>query len=557
MVPVRIRPVALGPIIRSVTHPLPEVPITDTAAQHDVYFGAPEPENEAEILESASRAAVARFEGRSDITTIKRRFTLINQDRTPHQAMVEDLLLIRAALDEAGIGFLLVRGNDQRPVIAVDLADRERLRAALVEACRDEPFYSRTVDTKRRTTLLVSDGELSKSGKARIFRLFRPRIEPLGGLAYGPSAGVQIELWTLDATSIELPVENSLTRRTLPAAEVVRGEVERHGLTWPTIDNMFADHATDIDFDVDLVFSWVDGSSPEYLAARAARMQGVVVGEGDDHEARYRQIDELKYALRSVYMFAPWVRRVFIATDSDRPAWLAEHPSVTFVRSEEHFKDPSVLPTHNSQAVEAQLQHIPGLSEYFLYSNDDMFFGRPVAPDMFFSPGGVTKFIEADTRIGLGENDAERSGFENAARVNRRLLHERFGRITTRHLEHTAAPLRKSVLLEMEAEFATEFAATAASRFRAKDNISVTNSLYHYYALLTGRAVTQELARVGYVDTTQRSGLKSLNKMLDKRNHDFFCLNDGSFPEVGAEERARLVTDFLEKYFPVKAPWEI
>ncbi|WDF34139.1 stealth family protein [Arthrobacter agilis] len=537
--------------------PLPEVPITDTAAQHDIYFGAPEPENEAEILESASRAAVARFEGRSDITTVKRRFTLVNSDRTPHQAMVEDLLFIRAALDDAGIDFLLVRGNDQRPVIAVDLADRDRLRTALVEACRDEPFYSRTVDTKRRTTLLVSDGELSKSGKARIFRLFRPRIEPLGGLAYGPSAGVQIELWSLGDAAIELPVENSLTRRTLPAAEVVRGEVERHGHTWPTIDNMFADHATDIDFDIDLVFSWVDGSSPEYQAARAARMQGVVVGEGDDHEARFRQIDELKYALRSVYMFAPWVRRIFIATDSDRPAWLADHPSVTFVPSEEHFRDPSVLPTHNSQAVEAQLQHIPGLSEYFLYSNDDMFFGRPVAPDMFFSPGGVTKFIEADTRIGLGDNDPERSGFENAARVNRRLLHERFGRITTRHLEHTAAPLRKSVLLEMENEFAAEFAATAASRFRAKDNISVTNSLYHYYALLTGRAVTQESARVAYVDTTQRSGLKSLNKMLDKRNHDFFCLNDGSFPEVPAEERARLVTDFLEKYFPVKAPWEI
>ncbi|WP_425483330.1 stealth family protein [Arthrobacter zhaoguopingii] len=508
------------------------------------------------MLESASRAAVARFTDRSDITTVKRRFTLINSDRTPHEAMVEDLLFIRAALDAARIEFLLVRGNDERPVIAIDVKDQERLRAALVEACRNEPFYSRTVDTKRRTTLLVADGSLSHSRKARIYRLFRPRIEPIGGLAYGPSAGVQIELWALHADNIELPVENSLTRRTVPAAEAVRGSVERHGLKWPTIDNMFADHASDIGFDIDLVFSWVDGSSPEYQAARAARMKGAVVGEGDDHEARFRQINELKYALRSVYMFAPWVRRIFIATDSQRPEWLADHPSVTLVRAEEHFSDPSVLPTHNSQAVEAQLQHIPGLAEHFLYSNDDMFFGRPVAPDMFFSPGGITKFIEADTRIGLGDNDAERSGFENAARVNRRLLHERFGRITTRHLEHTAAPLRKSVLLEMEEEFAAEFKATAASTFRAKDNISVTNSLYHYYSLLTGRAVTQEMARVKYIDTTARSGLKSLNKMLDKRNFDFFCLNDGSFPEVPADERARLVTEFLEKYFPVKAPWE-
>ncbi|GAB3542184.1 stealth family protein [Arthrobacter tecti] len=533
-----------------------EDPITDTAAQHDVYFGAPEVENDVELLESASTAAVERLNDRDDITTVKRRFALINTDTTPHQAMVEDLLFIREALERAGIEYLLVRGNDERPVVAIDLKYREQLRVALVEACRNEPFYSRTVDTKRRTTLLVADGSLSPSDKARIFRLFRPRIEPIGGLTFGPSAGVQIELWSLDGNHIVLPMENSLTRRTLPSNEVVRGSVTRHGLVWPTIDNMFADHATDIDFEIDLVFSWVDGSSPEYLAARAARMKDAVVGEGDDHEARYRQIDELKYALRSVYMFAPWVRRIFIATDSDRPEWLAEHPSVTLVRSEEHFKDPSVLPTHNSQAVEAQLHHIPGLSEYFLYSNDDMFFGRPVGPDMFYSPGGITKFIQADTRIGLGENDAERSGFENAARVNRRLLHERFGRITTRHLEHTAAPLRKSVLFEMEEEFAEEFASTAASTFRAKDNISVTNSLYHYYALLTGRAVTQESARVKYIDTTMRSGLRRLHKLLDKRNADLFCLNDGSFPEVPAEERAKAVTDFLEKYFPVKAPWE-
>jgi hypothetical protein len=521
-----------------------------------VYFGAPEPEDRAEVLEAASRATAARFTERPDLVLVKGRFALINTNRTPHQAMVEDLLFIRTALDSAGIGCLLVRGNDERPVIAVDVRDREALQGALTQSCRDEPFYSRTVDTKRKRSLLVADGTLSRSSKARIFRLFRPRIEPAGGLAYGASAGVQIELWDFDGDQIVLPMENSLTRRRLPGGEAVRGSVERHGVHWPTIDNMFADHATDINFEIDMVFSWVDGSSPEYLARRRSLMQDAVLGEGDDHEARYRQIDELKYALRSVYMFAPWVRRIFIATDSPRPDWLADHPSVTLVPAAAHFRDPSVLPTYNSQAVESQLQHIPGLSEYFLYSNDDMFFSRPVGPDMFFSPGGVTKFIEADTRIGLGENDAERSGFENAARVNRRLLQERFGRITTRHLEHTAAPLRKSVLLEMEQEFAAEFAATAASRFRAKDNISVTNSLYHYYALLTGRAVTQESARVKYVDTTARAGLKTLKKLLAKRHMDLFCLNDGSFPEVPAEERARTVTDFLEKYFPFKAPWE-
>ena len=130
--------------------------------------------------------------------------------------------------------------------------------------------------------------------------------------------------------------------------------------------------------------------------------------------------------------------------------------------SEEFFADPRVLPTHNSQAVECQLHHIPGLAEHFLYSNDDMFFGRPVARTMFFSPGGISMFIEADDQNRVGTQRHDRSGFENAARVNRRPAGP-LRSMTTRHLEHAATPLRKSVMAEMEREFADEFAATAAS----------------------------------------------------------------------------------------------
>jgi hypothetical protein len=514
----------------------------DSTTPDEVYFATPDAEVQP-AQEVTSAAAGRRLGDRDDVIKTKRGYALINRTLTPHEAMVEDLLFVRDVLDDAGIPFLLVRGNDARPVIAVDWKQRKNLRDALVAACRNEPFYSITVDARKGAALLVADGRLAASGKARMFRLYRPRLEP--------------ELWRWEGDLLQLPIENSLTRRTLPGAEAARGTVERFGRTWPTIENMFADHATDIDFEIDIVFSWVDGSDPDFLRFRASFLPGVPLGEGDEAEARYRQIDELKYALRSVHMFAPWIRRIFICTDSKIPAWLdAEHPKITIVRAEEHFRDPSVLPVFNSQAIESQIQHIEGLSEYFLYSNDDMFFGRPIGPDMFFSPGGITKFIEASTRIGLGDNHLSRSGFENAARVNRQLLYERFGRITTRHLEHTAAPLRKSVLLEMEKEFAPQFESTAASRFRAKDNISVTNSLYHYYALLTGRAVTKVGAKVLYVDTTMYAGLELLRRLLKKRNQDFFCLNDGSFPEVPAQERQERVTDFLEKYFPIPAPWE-
>ncbi|MGL4339091.1 MAG: stealth family protein, partial [Rhodoglobus sp.] len=390
----------------------------------------------------------------------------------------------------------------------------------------------------------------------RVVRLYRPRQASTGALRYGASTGVRLEFWDFSAEMISAPAQNALMRRTLPCAEAIDATVELHGRSWSTLKGMFDRLASDITFDIDMVFSWVDGTSSEFQRARAQRMKAYVVGDGDDSDARFRQIDELRYALRSVYLFAPWVRRIFIVTDSPPPVWLADHQRVTIVRSEEFFADLGALPTHNSHAIESQLHHIDGLSEHFLYSNDDMFFGRPVRPDMFFSPGGVTKFIEAPIRIGLGEPNPERSGYENAARVNRALLQRRFGRVTTRHLEHAATPLRRSIMAELEREFPEEFARTAASAFRSRSDISVTNSLYHYYALMTGRAVVQTEARVQYVETTLAQAAGEMAKILKHRNYDFFCLNDGSKPEISVAKRTKNVRQFLERYFSIPAIWE-
>ena len=490
-----------------------------------------------------------------NIVTRRGKIARIESSLTPHEAQIEDLIFLRKLLKKANIPFLLIRNHKNRPVLVIDIDLRSTVEDELATACAEEPMYAKTVDTPGLSPVLVAQGRLSLAADSRIVRLYRRRIAP-GGFRYGPRFGVELQFWVFEDTVVRCPVENSLTRRVVPLTEIKQATTKLYGYKWPTIAGMFTPHASDVTFEIDMVFSWVDGSDPEFRARRTAQMSQHVMGEGDEAEARIRQIDELKYALRSVNMFAPWVRRIFIATDSRLPAWLADHPKITIVRAEEHFSDPVALPTYNSHAVESRLHHIPELAEHFLYSNDDMFFGRPLKASMFFSPGGVTKFIEAKTRIGLGVNDAARSGFENAARVNRQLLFERFGQVITRHLEHTAVPLRKSVLTEMEREFPAEFTRTQASAFRSSTDISVTNSFYHYYALMTGRAVQQEKAKVLYVNTTTREGLGLLPELRKKRGYHFFCLNDSSFPEVSAAERAERVTDFLERYFPIPAPWE-
>lgn len=477
---------------------------------------------------------------------------LVHDDVTPDAAVKADLLFIADVLERAGIDLMLVRDEQLRPVLVVDGAVRRKAMAALAKACVSEPFYAKA---RRADPEPLFDAAVPETHVSAL-ALYRPRSTRDGSLRYGAEFGVRLEFWRMGEKVMEAPRANALTRRKLATEDMEPTEVTRYGRTWTTITGMFDSHPREVTEEIDMIFSWVDGSSTDFQRQRAKQMQEYVVGEGDDGATRYRHVDELRFALRSVHMYAPWVRRIFIVTDSDRPAWLAEHPKVTIVPSEQFFADPSVLPTHNSHAVESQLHRIDGLAEHFLYSNDDMFFGRPVSPELFFTSGGLTKFVEAPVRIGAGPARTHRSGHDNGLRVNRALLKDKFGRVIIRDLQHCATPLRRSVASELESTFAEDYARTAASRFRSATDISVTNSLYHYYALLTGRAVPTTSPRVRYIQTTLTESLGQMEKLLKRRDVDMFCLNDGSVPEIPEEVRVPALRACLERYYPIAAPWE-
>ena len=53
------------------------------------------------------------------------------------------------------------------------------------------------------------------------------------------------------------------------------------------------------------------------------------------------------------------------------------------------FMDYNCLPTFNSMAIEANLHRIEGLSEYFVYSNDDTFLSQPIAKHQLFDDNFV------------------------------------------------------------------------------------------------------------------------------------------------------------------------
>ncbi|XP_072123501.1 N-acetylglucosamine-1-phosphotransferase subunits alpha/beta isoform X2 [Mobula birostris] len=108
--------------------------------------------------------------------------------------------------------------------------------------------------------------------------------------------------------------------------------------------------------------------------------------DDDISASRFEDNEELRYSLRSVERYAPWIRHVFIVTNGQIPSWLnLDNPRVTIVTHQAIFRNLSHLPTFSSPAIETHLHRIPGLSQKFIYLNDDVMFGKEVWPDDFYS----------------------------------------------------------------------------------------------------------------------------------------------------------------------------
>src|SRR5690606_15733516 len=210
----------------------------------------------------------------------------------------------------------------------------------------------------------------------------------------------------------------------------------------------------DVRFDVDVVYTWVDGDDRAWQARRADRLQGrtgAATTEASSGAARYRSRDELLWSLRSLHLFAPWVRRIHLVTDGQAPAWLdVDHDLISLVDHRDIFPA-EALPTFNSHAIESRLHHVRGLAEHFLYVNDDVMLGRAARPEHFFSPSGLFASFEAARPVGLpGSDDV---AYLQAARNNQRLLTETFGVHLTHTMVHSPHPMRRSVLEEIAERF--------------------------------------------------------------------------------------------------------
>ena len=479
-------------------------------------------------------------------------------------AMQRNLGLVVDAFEAAGIPYFLERNlNPHAYRVGIDVTDRKAALDALVAAATAIPVYLASTGamtektTSRRLRSARSLRLIGRPLRATLWRVYQPMTPSAGVSPWGVRHACQVEFWHEDEGDKVAKTRNPIASR-VPPEEATHTRVQVGDRLVDSIACFAAaDHVDDVTFPIDVVYTWVDDGDERWTAKKNALLRAQGHEEMSDvaTSSRFRNRDELRYSMRSLSMFVDFVRQIYLVTDDQVPDWLdTSHGGVIVVDHRDIFGDAGRLPTFNSHAIEARLHKIDGLAEHYLYVNDDVFFGRHIYPQHFFLGNGMSKFFLSKAQIPLGPATESDPGIDAAAKNNRALLRERFGRRITQKMKHTPHAQQRSVVEEMEAESADEFKRTAASQLRHTTNVSVASSLHHHYGYLTGRAIPGSIS-YDYVNLSRWDLAQRLASIERRRNYDTFCLNDTDHHD-DHERRDAIVAEFLETYFPIPAPWE-
>ncbi|MGV1948274.1 MULTISPECIES: stealth conserved region 3 domain-containing protein [unclassified Agrobacterium] len=299
---------------------------------------------------------------------------------------------------------------------------------------------------------------------------------------------------------------------------------------------------------IDVVYTWVNADDPAWQQM-ASRYKAVI-----DRD-RFAQSDELRYSIRSVRLFAPWVRTIYIFSNCHPPEWFMESDNVKWVYHNEVIPR-DYLPTFNSHSIETFLHQISGLSDQFLYMNDDFFISDFVRQADFFTPYGASvSRLETYGAIPYLEelkNEGEAEEWQSAAVNGSRLITERFGRLPTKLHRHAPYALSKRVYEELCRTYPEELEQTRRAKFRSVEDTSFTSFLYPHFALARRNSVvSDEHAMVVSV-----SNYKRFQRMKLYLKLRFFCLNDGGGSAVHNGYQ-KFKSKFLQSFFPFKVDAEI
>lgn len=323
---------------------------------------------------------------------------------------------------------------------------------------------------------------------------------------------------------------------------------------------------------IDFIMPWVDGNDPDWQKEKA-KYKGS--GSADTGIARYRDWDNLQYWFRGVEKFTPWVNKIFFITYGHLPSWLNKnHPKIQIVNHHDYIPK-EYLPVFSSRPIELNIHRIRGLSDHFVYFNDDIFILRSLDRNYFFK-NGMPCDTAALSVIGSHEltqdipylnavhiinqhfskkemmdaNKAKWFNLKYRKQLARTLLLMPWKDITGFYKAHGPnAYLKESIEKVWEKERAI-LQETCRHKFR--ESSDVTQMLFKMWQLCEG---TFEPRYDRCLSLDINCNTNYLSEIFLGKKYPLICLNDSHMDDF--EETKQKVNALLDKILPEKSSYEL
>ena len=329
--------------------------------------------------------------------------------------------------------------------------------------------------------------------------------------------------------------------------------------------------------EIDFVILWVDGSDPEWKKQKSKYSHD---SKDDDRPQRYRDFGMLRYWFRGVEKFAPWVRNIYFVTWGHLPEWLdTSNPKLRIVNHADYMPA-EYLPTFSSHPLELNLYRIKGLSEQFVYFNDDVFLIDHTKPEDFFKGGKpvdmlalqpdvanpvfpVMSYIHMNNALLISRHFDKRTQMKRfkgkffhlgypLMHFGYNILEIVFPRYTGFYTVHGPSPLLKSTCETIWAEEEELLDEVSRHRFRNREDVS--QFIFREWQKQSGEFVPVNLhRRFRYFEVGKN--MREAVKVIRKQKRRMICLNDPDI-EIDFEADRETLCNALEESMPEPSSFE-
>lgn len=290
---------------------------------------------------------------------------------------------------------------------------------------------------------------------------------------------------------------------------------------------------------IDAVYTYADMSDPVWYEQYKKYMKK------EPRTGRHQNHNELEYSIKCLRLYCPFIDRIFIVTAGPIPVWHDPlDKQIIIIDQNEILGEECLRPTFKSTSVEAYLHRIPGLSECFMYLNDDYFVGNYLTKEMWFQDNlpvvdvytSKWDFDVPDIRsfqnlkpVQNAENtqrDSMRTNVHIAHLYHtNRCIYRQFNVLPNLTITHQAHLLRRSCMEDAWRIFKRELTeCVSMARTRTRDEVHMS-LLSHFVGALSGRM----LLRLGSDSPMQMMSVKlhkqeQIDRCLKSKPH-LFCVN--------------------------------